>query len=431
MIRASFLTKISILLGERPEVFNLIKKKVLLFGTLDTKGLEIEYIKNVIEREHLQTLVMDVSTSIQPPLTVPDIKKDEVCKIVNKDFNSLVNEKRLDVCMNVMGKGASILINQLFDQKIINGVLSIGGNQGSFIAGVVMKSLPIGVPKVLVSTIASGNTRPYIGCSDVAMIFSIADFVGGPNTITKTILANAAGAIIGMCKTAVPINVKNNDNIIAITSFGNLEPAIKSIKVCLNKLGYEVIVFHASGAGGSAMEKLIENYNIFSGIIELVPHEIIGEIFPEDFYSPVDRGRLIPMVEKGIPCVLVPGGLDYFVFGNFNTIPKKLRKRKIHYHNPDNTNVRLNETELTKVAKLIAKRLSKSKNNIRILIPKLGWTEFSKKGRPLYDPEADKAFVSTLRKHANPKLSIKEVPLHVNDPRFAKICVNNLLNMLK
>jgi len=375
----------------------LSKYKILLFGTLDTKGLEIEYIKNIIEQNHMQTIVIDVSTSNNPPLTIPDIEKHEVCKLVNKDFGSIANERRLDVCMNIM----------------------------------VMKSLPLGIPKVLVSTVASGNVRPYIGCSDIAMIFSITDFIGGPNKVTKTILSNAAGAIIGMCRTTIPITTKDNYRVIAITSLGNLEPAVNAAKSYLNKLGYEVIVFHSSGAGGSAMEKIIENNNIFSGIIELVPHEIIGEIFPEDFYSPVKSGRFLPMVKKGIPCVFVPGGLDYFVFGSFNTIPKRLMKRKIHYHNPNNTNVRLNATELCKVAKLIAKRLSQSKENIKIIIPKLGWTEFNKKGGPLYDPETDKAFISTLLKYAKLGLSIEEVSLHVNDPKFAELCVNKLIEMLK
>lgn len=407
------------------------KYKILLFGTLDTKGLEIGYIKNIIEQNHMQTIVIDVSTSNNPPLTIPDIEKHEVCKLVNKDFGSIANGRRLDVCMNIMGKGASILINRLYTQEKINGVLSIGGNQGTYIAGVVMKSLPLGIPKVLVSTVASGNVRPYIGCSDIAMIFSITDFIGGPNKVTKTILSNAAGAIIGMCGTTIPITTKDNYRVIAITSLGNLEPAVNAAKSYLNKLGYEVIVFHSSGAGGSAMEKIIENNNIFSGIIELVPHEIIGEIFPEDFYSPVKSGRFLPMVKKGIPCVFVPGGLDYFVFGNFDTIPQRLKKRKIHYHNPNNTNVRLNATELSKVAKLITKRLSQSKGNIKIIIPKLGWTEFSKKGGPLYDPEADKAFISTLRKYANPGLGIEEVSLHVNDPKFAELCAKRLLEMLK
>ena len=177
------------------------------------------------------------------------------------------------------------------------------------------------------------------------------------------------------------------------------------------------------------MEQLIED-GIISGVIDMVTHEVLGELHPEDFYTPVRPGRLIPIVKAQIPLVFVPGGLDYYVFGSAETIPPRLRKRKIHYHNPNNTNVRASARELAEVGKIVAERLSPGAAKTRVIIPKQGWTEFSKRGGPLFSPAMDRAFVFSLRKHAVPELRIYEVDLHVNDPQFADLCVEALLKMM-
>jgi uncharacterized protein (UPF0261 family) len=405
-----------------------LKKTVLLIGTLDTKGPEIDYMRQILHTLGLQTLVMDIGV-VRASTIRSDLSREKVCSAGGIEFKTLFGFRRRDLVMETMGKGAAVLARRLYDKNRIHGVLAAGGNQGTSIATTAMKALPLGVPKVMVSTIASGNTRPYIGNTDTAMMFSIADILGGPNTITKTVLANAAGAIAGMCLTTLPIRAERNRPIVAITAFGNLEPAVSRAGERLRDLGYEAITFHSSGAGGSAMEQLIED-GIISGVIDMVTHEVLGELHPEDFYAPVRPGRLIPIVKKQIPLVFVPGGLDYYVFGSVKTIPPKFRKRKIHYHNPNNTNVRTSAHELVEVGKIIAERLSPGAKKTQVIIPKQGWTEFSKKGGPLFAPAVDRAFVSSLRKYAVPQLRIHEVNLHVNDPPFADLCVETLHGMM-
>jgi uncharacterized protein (UPF0261 family) len=400
-----------------------LKKTVLLIGTLDTKGPEIDYMRQILHTLGLQTLVMDIGV-VRASTIRSDLSRDKVCSAGGIEFKTLFGLRRRDLVMESMGKGAAVLARRLYDKNRIHGVLAVGGNQGTSIATTAMKALPLGVPKVMVSTVASGNTRPYIGNTDTAMMFSIADILGGPNTVTQTVLANAAGAIAGMCLTHKPMNSALGSPIVAVTAFGNLEPAVSRIGKQLNHSGYEAVTFHSSGAGGSAMEQLVED-RIISGVIDMVPHEILGELHPEDFYAPVRPGRLGPIVRARLPLVFVPGGLDYYVFGSAETIPQKFRKRKIHYHNPNNTNVRASARELREVGKVIAERLSPGADRIQVLIPQKGWTEFSKKGGPLYDPKGDAAFVSALRQYASPRLSIREVDLHVNDPSFADLCVES------
>lgn len=406
-----------------------MKKTVLLIGTLDTKGPEIGYMRHVIHAMDLDSLVMDIgvmrSSTIQP-----DISRHEVCQAGGTEFKSLLEFHRRDLVMEVMGKGAAALAVDLYREGKIHGVAAVGGNQGTSVATTAMKALPLGVPKIMVSTVASGNTRPYIGNTDTAIMFSIADILGGPNSITKTVLANAAGAIAGMCLASTPIQAEPNRSIVALTAFGNLEPAVSRAGEGLRKLGYEAITFHASGAGGSAMEQLIEG-GIISGVIDFVTHEVLGELHPEDFYTPVRPGRLIPIVRAHVPLVFVPGGLDYYVFGSVMTIPPRFRKRKIHYHNPNNTNIRASARELAEVGKVVAERLSPGANKTQVIIPQRGWTEFSKKGGPLFAPSADQAFVTSLRRHAGAGLFIREVNLHVNDPEFADLCVETLYGMMQ
>ena len=300
-----------------------MKKTVLLIGTLDTKGPEIDYMRHMINGMGLGTVVMDISV-IHPPTLPPDITREQVCEAGGTGFASLFQFSRRDLVMEAMGKGAAALTRSLYLENKIHGVAAVGGNQGTSIATTAMKALPLGVPKVMVSTVASGNTRPYIGNTDTAMMFSIADILGGPNAVTKTVLANAAGAIAGMCLATIPIQARLDRPIIAITAFGNLEPAVSRAGERLRCLGYEVVTFHASGAGGSAMEQLVED-GIISGVIDIVSHEVLGELNPEDFYAPVRPGRLAPIVKARIPLVFVPGGLDYYVFGSVETIPQHYR----------------------------------------------------------------------------------------------------------
>jgi len=229
-----------------------MRKRILIIATLDTKWAEVGYIKDLIEGRGHKPIVMDVGVSGKTLLN-SDISRDEVAKAGGATLKKLLSYRR-DLAMKVMAEGAATIAKKLYDERKFDGVISIGGNQGTMIGTTAMKALPIGVPKVMVSTVASGNIRPYIGNRDIAMMFSVADMLGGVNVVTKTILSNATGAVLGMCEVNVKMQTAINKKVIGITAFGSTNGAAsRSLELLRNK-GYEVVVFHASGAGGSAME---------------------------------------------------------------------------------------------------------------------------------------------------------------------------------
>jgi uncharacterized protein (UPF0261 family) len=407
-----------------------VKKNILIIATLDTKKAEAQYLRSLIEERGNRAIVMDVGIL---GATSPDanISREEVAHAAAKELHELSSLRR-DVAMKTMANGAANLARRLYGEQRFDGVIAVGGNQGTMIATEAMKALPIGVPKVMVSTVASGNVRPYVGHKDITMMFSVADILGGVNVVTKSILSNAAGAVMGMCEVGVKMPSTIAREVFGITSFGGTGGAVSKALQLLKARGYEAIVFHSSGAGGSAMEDLITQ-RVISAVLDLTPHELLAEIFPEarDAYAPVTLGRLEAAGKMGIPQLVAPGGLDYFVYGPIDTVPLRYRERKIHYHNPNNVNVRASEAELRTVAIVMAQRLTKSKGPAAVMIPLRGWTEHSRQGGPLYDPDADAAFVESLKQHAGNAIPIYELDCHMNDPQFAEKAVEILENLAK
>jgi uncharacterized protein (UPF0261 family) len=408
-----------------------MQKTILVIATLDTKAAEAGYIKELLQKKGQKAIVMDIGIVGETPLK-PDISSAEVAGACKVKVGELVSSQRRDLSMKAMGEGAAKICRELCDKGKIDGVIGIGGNQGTMIATFAMKTLPFGFPKVMVSTVASGNIRPYVGHKDIAMIFSVADMLGGINVVTKTILSNATGAVLGMCETGVKMPASYGSKTIGITAFGSTHAAASTALGLLKNMGYEVVVFHSSGAGGSALEELIAQ-GVISGVLDFTPHELVAEIFPEayDVYAPVNPGKLEAAVRKGIPLAVAPGGLDYFVYGPASTVPLQYRDRKIHYHNPNNVNVRVNKDELEITGRIMAERLNKAKGPVAVLIPLQGWTNWDKKGGDLYDEVADRAFVESLKKHASSRIRIIEIDCHINDPVFAKTAVDILDKMMK
>ena len=306
----------------------------------------------------------------------------------------------------------------------------MGGNQGSSIAATAIRKLPIGFPKVLVSTVASGNIRPYVGETDLMVMFSVSDLVGGPNPVSRSILGNAVAAIVGMVEKGEPIRITERSRTVALTALGNTEAAASRISALLKEKGYEVITFHASGAGGTAMEDLIEQ-GVFGGVIDLTTHELVEEVVGAGAYVPVKPGRLTKAPAKGVPLVVSLGGLEYLCFGPRETIPRRLRKRKIYMHNPLNANVKASEAEMKKAAYELAKRLNRGKGLIEVLIPSRGWSVYGAPGGPLYEPEGNEALLRTLKKKLKPSIPIRELDCHINDEAFASACVDALLRMME
>jgi uncharacterized protein (UPF0261 family) len=254
--------------------------------------------------------------------------------------------------------------------------------------------------------------------------------LGGANAVTRAVLANAVAALAGMAHQGKTDAPEQEGPIIAVTELGNTEKAAARAVSLLKEEGFQVVSFHASGAGGSAMEELIEA-GVFQGLFDLTPHEVAEEVLGEGIYRPVSPGRLAAAGRAGIPQVVATGGLEYACFGPWETIPFRLRRRKITMHNPVNANLKLSRREMTEVGKVMAHRLNGSLGPVAVIVPLKGWSVYGSPGGPLYDPQGNKNLVKALKENLRPDILLKEVDAHINDSAFVEECVKQLLTFMK
>jgi uncharacterized protein (UPF0261 family) len=404
------------------------KGNIAILATLDTKGQEVAFMKGLIEDRGYSAIIIDVGP-LGPPGVHPDISNEEIARSGGTELSNLIRSGERDRIMEGMGKGAVQALSDLHRERRIDGVIGIGGNQGSSIASMAMKALPFGFPKYLVSTVASGNIRPYVGHKDIGVVFSVGDFLGGPNPVTRVVLANAVFAVVGMAEYGEKTVKKPPQRTIAVTALGNTEPAASEAVRLLHEKGFQTIPFHASGAGGSAMEELVEE-GVIDGVLDLTPHELTEEVVGAGAYMPVKPGRLTAAGAKGIPQVVSTGGMEYLCFGPRESIPVRLRKRKIYMHNPYNANVGVSRAEMATVGKTMAERLNEAKGPTAILIPLRGWSIYGSKGGPLYDEMGYEVFLKALKGHLNAGVLLEEIDAHINDTLFVARCVNQLADFM-
>ena len=405
------------------------RKTIAILGTLDTKGEEVAFMKELIEDRGCSAMIIDVGP-LGPPGLQPDVTNKEVAREAGWDLSKLVGQGERDLVMEVMGKGAAAVLQALYSHDRIDGVIALGGNQGSAIASMAMRSLPFGFPKYLVSTVASGNIRPYVGCKDIGVVFSVGDFLGGPNPVTSSVLANAVAAVVGMAEHGREVAVEPNQRVVAVTALGNTEPAATEAVRLLKAKGFQVVPFHASGAGGSAMEELVEK-GIIHGVLDLTPHELSEEIVGFGAYVPVRPGRLTAAGSRGIPQVVSTGGMEYLCFGPWDSIPLRLRKRKICMHNPYNANVKVSRKEMGLIGKSMAERLNQAKGPVAVLVPLGGWSIYGANGGPLYDEAGYRVFLNSLRTHLRAEVKLEQIHAHINDSIFVNRCVEQLAEFLE
>jgi len=399
---------------------------IALISTLDTKGREVAFLKSCLKELGRSVVVIDVGLA-EPDGVLPEISRFEVAEAAGTDLHRLAGRPR-DEVMATIGRGAGEILHRLWAQAELSGVLGIGGNQGTAVVCAAMRELPLGVPKFVVSTIASGNMRPYIGTSDIAMLFSVADLLGGPNPVLEPVLRNAAAAIAGMA--SMPLgSASSNRPLVAITALGNTHPAVARSVEILRGAGFEIAAFHASGACGSAMEQLIRAGRV-AAVLELTPHELTEEVLKVGIYQPLEGGRLIAAGEMGIPQVVAPGGIEYLCFGARETVPARLRRRRMYLHNQSNANVRTSREEMTKVGRVLAERLNRAKGPVAMVLPLKGWSIYGAPGGPLHDASADAAFVQSLTRTLRKDIAVHKLPLHINDRAFAEHCCQLLMEFL-
>lgn len=406
-----------------------MKRNIAILGTLDTKGKEVAYMKGLVEARGHTAILIDVGP-VGPPGVEPDIPNEEVARLAGHELSSLLQTGERDRVMEAMGEGAGRCILNLLRAGRLDGVLGLGGNQGSAIASMAMRVLPLGFPKFLVSTVASGDIRPYIGHKDIGVMFSVGDLVGGPNPVTRSVLANAVSGLLGMVEGGERISLRQGERTVAVTALGNTEPAVSWATRLLRQRGFEVVAFHASGAGGSAMEELIEG-GFINAVLDLTPHEVTEEVVGAGAYVPVRPGRLSAAGLMGIPQVVSTGALEYVCFGPRESIPPGMRRRKIYMHNPYNANMRVSREEMAQVGRVMAERLNQARGPTAVLVPRKGWSVYGREGGPLHNPRGNKILVKALKDHLKSHIRYEEIDAHINDPQFTDVCVGVLADLVK
>jgi len=396
---------------------------IAVLGTLDTKGHEHAFVAEQIRQRGHQAMLIDVG-ALDAALVTPDISCQTVAAASGVDLAALRTRKDRGETVAAMAGAAAIYLKQLVDAQKIQGVISLGGGGGTAIGTAAMRALPIGFPKVMVSTLASGNTAQYVGSKDIVMIPSIVD-VAGLNRISRQILTRAAGAICGMVEVLPP---KAEDKPIIVASmFGNTTACVSHAKTILEQAGFEVLVFHSTGTGGRTMESLIES-GMVSGVLDVTTTEWADEV-AGGFLSAGPK-RLEAAALKGIPAIVAPGCLDMVNFHAPETVPAKYQGRTLYRHNPQVTLMRTSVEESQTLGRLIAEKLNLSTGPITVLLPKLGFSVIAAPGGPFHDATADEAFFCELKAHLRPNIPVIEMENTVNDAAFAERCATTLLKLM-
>jgi uncharacterized protein (UPF0261 family) len=403
----------------------MTNKVVAMIGTLDSKGVEYAFLKQAIESQGVGTLVIDVGVFGNPPFP-PDVAAAEVAGAGGADLAALAAAGDRGKAVAAMSAGAAIVLKRLHDEGGIHGAIAMGGGGGTTLGAIAMQALPVGVPKLILSTLASGDISAYVGVKDIAIMPSIVD-IAGVNRLSSRIIANAAGAIAGMVK-VVHREMSAARPMIAATMFGVTTPCVTEARAILEQAGYEVLVFHAVGSGGRAMEALIRG-GFIAGVLDITTTELADELAGGVLSAGPDR--LEAAGETGAPQVVSVGALDMVNFGARDTVPAKYADRLLYAHNPLVTLMRTTREENAELGRVIAAKLSRAKGPTVLMIPRKGVSSIDVEGKVFHDPDADAALFDALRAGVSPNVVVVEMDADINSSEFAAEAANRLLQLVK
>ncbi len=403
-------------------------KCVAILATMDTKGEECEYLREEIEKLGARVMLIDFGVVGITNIEV-DANKQSLAALGGSSLDQLLENPSREKASEVMVRGASLLIKNQIAENRIHAIISLGGTQGTSNGCAVMQSLPYGFPKLMVSTMASGDTSAYVGIKDICMMFSVSDLLG-LNPFSRRILSNAAGAAYGMALNAGQIEFACDKPVIGISNLGVLtQGTMRAISLLYNK-GYECIVFHAVGAGGRAMEQMMKD-GIISAVFDFGLGDIADSLF--DGIRAADKNRLTVAGKLGLPQVVVPGGIDHLgiLLDEANTVPDQYRDHLYSYHNPYIFVPRTRGSEMRQIMEVIAARLSCSKQHTVFMLPTRGVSSYSAQGGALFDPESDKIFHQSVRELLPEPIQLVEMDCNAEDEPFVQHAVNTLINLIE
>jgi uncharacterized protein (UPF0261 family) len=403
----------------------MTKKTIVLVGALDTKGRELQFVKEVIAGRGLNVVVVDFGV-LGEPAFVPDIRRAEIVEAAGGDLSRLRSGDHKNEAMKTMSDGLAVVIRRLHDEGRLQGILGMGGTGGTSIATAAMRSLPVGVPKLMVSTVGGGDVSAYAGTKDITFMPSIVD-VAGFNPISRRIYANAAGAIAGMVEAVHPTSGEERP-LIGASMFGNTTPVVNRARARLEKRGYEVVVFHATGIGGRTMEDLVEA-GYFQGLLDITTTELADEVCGGVMSAGPLRGHAAP--RAGIPVVFAPGCVDMANFGGRDSVPERYRGRVLYEWNPNVTLLRTNPEESVQIGRMLAEAANAATGPAAVLLPLKGVSQLDAPGGAFWDPAADGACYEAIRSHLLPSVRLANVDCNINDEEFADLTTDTLVAMIK
>ena len=399
-------------------------RTIAVIAALDTKGAEARFIEDIIRRRGHHALLIDVGVLSDPQIAA-DISACEVSREGGVELATLRQSGNKGQAMDVMTRGAAVVAARLYAARRFDAIIGLGGSAGTAIASSAMRSLPIGLPKMLVSTVAAGDTRPYVGTKDITLMYSVVD-IAGLNRISIRVLGNAAGAVIGMVETEIPS--RKERPLIAASMFGNTTTCVDRARGTLEGAGFEVLVFHATGAGGMTMESLIADGYV-DGVLDLTTTEWADELCGGVFSA--GPKRLDAAALAGIPQVVAPGCLDMVNFGAPETVPAQFAARKLYRWNPNVTLMRTDVEENRQLGRILAEKINQSVGPVTVLLPLGGLSQLDSAGGEFWWPEADRSLFEAIRSHLRADISCIDLPVNINDALFADRAAHTLLDLIK
>ncbi|MBC7259327.1 MAG: Tm-1-like ATP-binding domain-containing protein [Chloroflexi bacterium] len=401
------------------------KRTVVIVATLDTKGEAAAYLRDEIASWGLDTILIDPGV-LGTPTVKPDITREEVAQAAGTTLQALIAQGKKGICIAKQTEGLCNIVRRLWEEGRLDGIVAIGGGQGTSIGTAAMRVLPVGVPKLMLSTIASGLFRfgPYVGTKDICMMHSVTDILD-VNAISRPILRNAANAIAGMALRH-PAPAQHEKPVIAVTQLGITTPCVMRVKAILETKGYQIVPFHANGSGGPAMEDLIEAGK-FAGVIDLSVHEVIDGIY--DGLAGA-QNRMDALTRYAIPAVVSVGGGDYLLWESVDKAPPAYRDRPKMVHNAQMTVFQPSPEEMATAARAMIDRLNRALGPTLVIIPTVGFSDMNQPGRELYNPEGNEAVIREFQTGLRPEVPLVLIPAHINDPIFADAVADCMARLL-
>jgi uncharacterized protein (UPF0261 family) len=401
------------------------KKTVVIAGALDTKAAEFALVRALLEKQGMRALVVDFGILGEPGIA-PDISREEIASAAGGDLAALRRDQQRDVALEVMGRGLADIARRLYDEGELDGILGMGGSGGTTIATAGMRALPLGVPKLMVSTIASGDVRPFVAAADIVMMPSIVD-VAGINRISARVYANAAAAIAGMARAEAPA-IADEKPLVAASMFGNTTPCVDHARARIERQGCEVLVFHATGIGGRTMESLIGDGYIAASL-DITMTELADEVCGGEASAGPERG--LAASRAGVPAVIVPGCVDMANFGPLSALPVKYRERNLYQWAPTATLLRTNIEENRRIGEMIAAAANAATAPVAILLPLKGISMLDSVGGAFWEPAANAACFDAIKSNLRQDIPVIELEYNINDEPFAEAAADMLLQLMR